>query len=269
MKRIIIKPLYIFCLIALYGVLCGAFVAPFSMSVGAAEAVKQPAKQDWGFDGPFGTFDRNALRRGYKVYQQVCAACHGMKYVHFRNLAQAGGPEFTLDEVKAIAGEYFVEDGPDLEGNMFERPALPRDRFIEPYPNEEIARAVNSGALPPDLSLIVKARARGADYIYALLMGYEEAPPDMQMAVGYSYNPYMSSQTIAMAKPLFDDLVEYTDGTQATEEQMARDVVTFLAWAAEPEMEARKTLGLMTIIYLLILTGLLYFSMRKVWHGQH
>ncbi|MDD9841119.1 MAG: cytochrome c1 [Alphaproteobacteria bacterium] len=269
MKRIITKPIYMFLLIVLYGTLSLPFAVTFVVPVQAAEGVKQPAKQDWGFDGLLGTFDRNALRRGYKVYQQVCAACHGMKYVRFRNLAQAGGPEFTLDEVKAIAAEYFVEDGPDLEGNMFERPALPRDRFIEPYPNEETARAVNNGALPPDLSLIVKARAHGADYIYAILMGYEEAPPDMQMAVGYSYNPYMSSRTIAMTQPLFDDLIEYTDGTQATQEQMARDVVTFLAWAAEPEMEARKKLGLMTIIYLLILTGLLYFSMRKVWHGKH
>ena len=152
----------------------------------AAGDAKHPEAIDWSFNGPFGTYDRNALRRGFQVYKEVCASCHGLGQLSFRNLSQTGGPEFSEAEVKAIAAEYMVEDGPDDYGDMFERAALPRDRFIEPYPNENAGRAANGGAYPPDLSLITKARQGGPDYIYALLAGYEEAPEGMEMGLGFT-----------------------------------------------------------------------------------
>ncbi len=235
----------------------------------AAGDGKMPAAQDWSFNGLFGTYDRNALRRGFKVYQEVCAACHGMDLMRFRNLSQAGGPEFSEAEVKAIASAYTVEDGPDDFGDMFERPALPRDAFVNPFVNENAARAANGGSYPPDLSLITKARAHGADYIYALLVGYKDAPVGVEPAAGQYYNPYMAGGLIAMAPPLDDDLVEYTDGTPATKEQLAADVVHFLNWAAEPELETRKKTGVMVMVYLSILAVLLFLSMRKVWAGKH
>ncbi len=237
--------------------------------VQAAGGDKQPAAQEWSFAGPFGTYDRDALRRGYKVYKEVCSSCHGMKYVSFRNLSQEGGPEFSDAEVKAIAAGYMVQDGPDAYGDMFERPGLPKDRFISPFPNENAARSANGGAYPPDLSLINKARSGGPDYVYALLTGYQDAPEGVEMRSGLYYNPYMAGGAIAMAQPLYDDMVEYTDGTPATLAQMAHDVVTFLNWTAEPELEARKRAGVMVLIYLAIFAGLLYFSMRKIWADQH
>lgn len=237
-------------------------------SYSASEAL-QPAEQGWTFNGLFGTYDRDALRRGYKVYKEVCASCHGAKQLSFRNLMQDGGPEFSEAEVKAIAAEYTVLDGPDSYGDMFERPALPRDRFVEPYANENAARAANGGAYPPDLSLITKARSAGPDYVYALLTGYQDAPEGVNLRAGLYYNPYMAGGAIAMPAPLVDDQVEYTDGTPATVAQMSSDVVYFLNWAAEPELEARKRIGFMALIYLAIFAGLLYFSMRKVWSDQH
>ena len=241
----------------------------FAAPLEAAGDAKHPAALDWSFNGPFGTFDRNALRRGYKVYQEVCASCHSMNQMRFRNLSQEGGPEFSEAEVKAIAASYLVEDGPDDYGDMFERDGLPKDAFVNPFPNENAARAANGGAYPPDLSLITKARALGADYVYALLIGYEDAPEGVKLGVGQYYNPYMSGGAIAMAAPLSDELVDYEDGTAMTEAQYAQDVVTFLAWAAEPEMEARKQTGVMVLIYLSIFAGLLFLSMRKIWSDQH
>lgn len=235
----------------------------------AAQTARPIEAMDWSFAGPFGTYDRNALRRGFQVYKEVCAACHGMKYLFFRNLSQAGGPEFSEAEVKAIAAEYNVEDGPDEFGDMYERSGLPRDRFIEPFPNQNAARAANSGAFPPDLSLIVKSYAGGADFIHALLTGYEDTPQGMQMDVGFYYNPYIEGEKIAMPPPLVDDLVEYADGTPATREQMSLDVTHFLSWASEPELEARHRIGFMVMIYLFIFAGLMYFSMRKIWSNQH
>ena len=235
----------------------------------AADPPTAPPKQEWSFSGIFGTYDRDALRRGYKVYKEVCAACHGMHYLAFRNLSQAGGPEFSNLQVKALASEYSIIDGPDSFGEMYERSGLPSDIFPEPYPNENAARAANSGANPPDLSLIVKARSGGADYIYALLVGYKDAPAGMAMQSGFYYNPYMDGETIAMPAPLFDDIVTYDDGTPATIAQTARDVTHFLAWASEPEMEARKRIGFMVLIYLTIFAGLLYFTMRKIWSNAH
>ena len=235
----------------------------------AAGDAKHPATIDWSFNGLFGTYDRNALRRGYQVYVEVCAACHSMNQIAFRNLSQPGGPEFSEAEVKALAKQYIVEDGPDDYGDMFERDALPKDKFPSPYPNENAARAANGGAYPPDLSLITKARGGGPDYIHALLSGYEDAPEGVEMRAGLYYNPYMPGGKIAMPIPLMDELVEYSDGTEATVEQMSLDVTHFLNWAAEPELEQRKRTGFMVLIYLTIFAGLMYFSMRKIWADQH
>ena len=235
----------------------------------AAGEAKHPAAIDWSFNGLFGTYDRNALRRGYQVYVEVCAACHSMNQIAFRNLSQPGGPEFSEAEVKALAKQYIVEDGPDDYGDMFERDALPKDKFPSPYPNENAARAANGGAYPPDLSLITKARGGGPDYVHALLSGYEDAPEGVEMRAGLYYNPYMAGGKIAMVPPLMDELVEYSDGTEATVEQMSLDVTHFLNWAAEPELEARKRTGFMVLIYLTIFAGLMYFSMRKIWADQH
>lgn len=243
--------------------------AGLSAPASAAGDAKHPAEIDWQFDGLFGTYDRNALRRGFQVYKEVCASCHSLNQIAFRNLSQEGGPEFSDAEVKAIAREYIVEDGPDDYGDMFERDALPRDKFPSPYPNENAARAANGGAYPPDLSLITKARGGGADYIHALLSGYEEAPEGVEMRAGLYYNPYMAGGKIAMPVPLLEELVEYSDGTEATVEQMSMDVTHFLNWTAEPELEQRKRMGFMVLIYLSIFAGLMFFSMRKIWADLH
>ena len=240
-----------------------------SAPASAAGDAKPPAEMGWQFDGLFGTYDRNALRRGFQVYKEVCASCHSLNQIAFRNLTQEGGPEFSEAEVKAIAKEYLVEDGPDDYGDMFERDALPRDKFPSPYPNENAARAANGGAYPPDLSLITKARGGGADYIHALLSGYEDAPEGVEMRAGLYYNPYMAGGKIAMPVPLLEELVEYSDGTEATVEQMSMDVTHFLNWTAEPELEQRKRMGFMVLIYLTIFAGLMFFSMRKIWADLH
>lgn len=252
----------------------GALIAIVGQFAGGGTARAEgsaiiPPAQNWSFSGVFGTYDRNALRRGYKVYKEICAACHAMRYISFRNLGQPGGPEFSEDEVAILAAEYQMVDGPDSFGDMYERGGLPRDRFPEPYPNENAARAANNGASPPDLSLIVKARSGGADYIYAMLTGYLESPGEIEMAAGFYYNPYIEGGKTAMPAPLFDDIVSYDDGSPAHVDQMARDVTHFLAWAAEPEMEARKQIGFMTIVYLIIFATLLYFTMRKIWATAH
>ena len=243
--------------------------AAVSAPANAAGDAKHPAEMNWQFDGLFGTYDRNALRRGFQVYKEVCASCHSLNQIAFRNLSQEGGPEFSEAEVKAIAKEYLVEDGPDDYGDMFERDALPRDKFPSPYPNENAARAANGGAYPPDLSLITKARGGGADYIHALLSGYEEAPEGVEIRVGLYYNPYMAGGKIAMPVPLLEELVEYSDGTEATVEQMSMDVTHLLNWTAEPELEERKRMGFMVLIYLTIFAGLMFFSMRKIWADLH
>ena len=248
---------------------CAVVLASLVMPAHAAGDAKHPESMEWSFSGPFGTYDRNALRRGFQVYKEVCASCHGLSHMSYRNLSQPGGPDFSEAEVKAIAAEYLVEDGPDDYGDMFERAALPRDGFVEPYPNENAGRAANGGAYPPDLSLINKARGGGADYVYAILAGYEEAPEGMEMRAGLYYNPYMSGGKIAMPAPLLEDIVEYGDGTPATVEQMSADVVHFLEWAAEPKMEERKRIGLMVMIYLSIFAALMYISMRKIWGDLH
>ena len=231
----------------------------------AGDAIQIP-DQTWSFAGVFGTFDRGELQRGFQVYQEVCSGCHSLNYIAFRNLVDLG---FNELEVKAIAAQYEVEDGPNNEGEMFNRPGLPADRVPAPFPNDNAARASNGGALPPDLSLMVDARPNGANYLYALLTGYGDAPSGMTIAEGMSYNAYFPGHQVAMPSPLSDDGVEYADGTNATAAQQARDVTAFLAWATEPNMEERKRMGVMAILFLVVMTGLLYASKRKIWANVH
>jgi ubiquinol-cytochrome c reductase cytochrome c1 subunit len=263
----------------------------FMLSFGAVQAAEgqKPARDvSFSFEGPFGTFDRAQLQRGYKVYKEVCSACHAMKFVSFRNLAEPGGPEFTEQQVRTLAAGYNVPDGPNNDGEMFERPALPSDRFPSPFPNEQAARAANGGAYPTDLSLITKARPGwfgtfnqlvngigGAEYVYSVLTGYvpdEEIPEEIraEQPEGKSYNPYFANGPwIGMAQPLSDDQVTYDDGTAATVDQMSRDVAAFLAWTAEPKMEERKRTGFMVMIYLGILALLLYLVKKRIWANAH
>ncbi|HJK86631.1 MAG TPA: cytochrome c1 [Candidatus Megaira endosymbiont of Nemacystus decipiens] len=224
----------------------------------------KPKQIVWPFEGIFGKFDRQATQRGAQIYMQVCAACHSLNHVYYRNLKALG---FSDTEIKQIASEKTVVDGPDEFGDMFERPALPSDRFVAPYPNEEAARAANNGAYPADLSLIVKARHDGANYLYSLLTGYQEAPSDINLMPGLYYNPYFEGMQLAMPAPLAQSIVDYLDGTPATIDQMARDVTIFLQWTAEPEMEHRKSMGLKVMIFLIIFTILFYIAKRNIWRG--
>ena len=222
-------------------------------------------KTDWSFKGLFGKFDRGALQRGYQVYTEVCSSCHSMKYLSYRNLAEKGGPEFTEAQAKAIAASFEVIDGPNADGEMFTRPAKLSDKFVMPYENVKAAQAANGGAYPPDMSVLVKARGGGANYIYSLLQGYEDPPIGITLDEGVYYNKYMYGNKIKMANQLSDGLIEYGDGTEATIEQMSKDVTTFLMWAAEPHLEARHQMGFKAIVYLIILTILVYFSMKRIW----
>ncbi len=230
----------------------------------SAEMV-DPIKVDWSFKGLTGTFDRASLQRGFQVYKEVCASCHSMQYLSYRNLGESGGPEFSELEVKAIAASFEIEDGPNDQGEMFTRPGRPSDKFKNPYPNVQAATAANGGAYPPDMSVLVKARKGGANYIYSVLVGYEDPPPGVILDDGVYYNKYMIGNKIKMPNNLSDGLVEYSDGTQSTVDQMAKDVTTFLAWAAEPELEERHRTGVKVIIYLILLTVLVYLSMKKIW----
>lgn len=267
------------------GVMLGASVIS-QPAMAAGGGVSTPHMQKWSFGGVFGRFDRAQLKRGLQVYRESCAACHGLKRVAFRTLSQPGGPELTEDEVKELAAEYEIKDGPDDEGEMYDRPGLPKDYFTSPHPNDNAARAANNGALPPDLSIITKARGyhrgfpgwfidlftgyqeAGADYLYALLTGYEEeAPEGFNLVDGMSYNHYFAGHQIAMPPPLSDELVEYGDGTKATVDQMAKDITAFLMWTAEPTLEQRKRLGFQVFLFVLLLTGLMYFTTKRLWHG--
>ena len=215
------------------------------------------------FDGPFGTYDRGALQRGFQIYNNVCSACHSMKYLSYRNLSDLG---YDDGQVKAIAAEYEVTDGPNAEGDMFERTARPSDRFKAPYANDNQARYANNGALPPDLSLMAKARVGGADYIYALMTGYDDHVPEgVELADGQYWNKYMAGNKIAMAAPLSDDLIAYEDGTPTTTAQYAHDISQFLMWAAEPKMEERKKTGIKVILFLLMFAGIMYAVKKKIW----
>jgi ubiquinol-cytochrome c reductase cytochrome c1 subunit len=228
----------------------------------AAGDGKHPKDIQWSFDGAMGRVDKQSAQRGFQVYKEVCAACHSLKRIAFRNLTDIG---FSPEEVKTIAAEYSVVDGPDDVGDMFDRPARPSDRFPSPFPNEKAAAAANGGAYPPDLSLIVKARMNGADYIHSLLTGYEAAPADFKLPAGKHYNPYFSGGAISMAPPLSDGLVTYLDGTEATTEQMSKDLVNFLQWTAEPEMEHRKQMGVKALLFLAVFTILFWVAKRRIW----
>jgi ubiquinol-cytochrome c reductase cytochrome c1 subunit len=222
-----------------------------------------PKKMKWEFDGIFGRFDRASIQRGYKVYREVCSACHAMKQLSFRNLNQIG---FSEKEIKQIAGEYLVSDGPNDEGEMFERAGLPSDKFVSPYVNEQSARSANGGAYPPDLSLIIKARHDGANYVYSLLTGYKDAPDGFNLASGKNYNQYFEGRQISMPSPIIEDQqVEYRDGTYSSKEQMIIDVVNFLHFSAEPEMENRKKMGARTMIFLAVLLVILVMAKRAIW----
>lgn len=246
-------------------VLSVLIVVPASAAMAAGGETVHPPKQSWSFEGPFGTFDRESMQRGLKVYRDVCAACHSLKRVAFRNLTDLG---YSEDQVKALAAEYTVTDGPDEEGEMFERAALPSDHFPSPYPNDNAAKAAN-GALPPDLSLITKARHDGPNYLYGILTGYEEAPADIELLDGQYYNEYMAGHVIAMPPPLTDGMIAYEDESLQTTEQYARDVVQFLSWAAEPSMEARKRTGMKVLIFLLVFAGIFYGIKKKIWADAH
>ena len=247
-------------------VACILGLAALTTAAHAASEGAQPAKQVWSFGGPLGTYDRAALQRGFQVYKEVCAACHSINQIYYRNLAALG---FSEAEIKAIAAEYTVMDGPNDQGEMFERTARASDHLKAPFANEKAASAANNGATPPDLSLIVKARHGGPDYLYSLLTGYTTAPADQHVPDGMSYNEMFPGHMIAMPPPLNDGQVTFADDTPSTVRQMARDVTTFLSWASEPEMEERKKMGLKVMAYLLLLTGVLIALKRKVWSKVH
>jgi len=243
-----------------------------------------PPKNRWSFAGPFGIFDRGQLQRGLKVYREVCSTCHGLKLVAFRDLAAPGGPGFTTAQAQAIAAEYKIQDGPNDQGEMFERSGRLADYFPSPFPNEQAARA-RFNAVPPDLSVIAKARGfergfpywvfdlitqyqeQGPDYVTALMQGYEANPPaGVTLPPGTVYNKYFPAHALAMPPPLSDQRVEYTDGAPTTVEQYAKDISAFLMWAAEPHLDQRKRVGMQVFIFLIIFAGLLYFTKKKVWH---
>ncbi|MFM9863342.1 MAG: cytochrome c1 [Micropepsaceae bacterium] len=240
-----------------------------------AHAVKPPKQLKWTWDGPFGQFDRQQLQRGYQVYKDVCAACHSMHLVSFRNLSQPGGPEFTEEQMKAIAAGFQIKtlddkgEALDDKGEALHRPGIPADRFPSPFANELAARAANNNAYPPDLSVITKARPDGSNYVYSLLTGYSDAPAKFELLPGLSYNEYFPNHQIAMPAPLSaDDLVTYAPDVgnpPATIDQMAKDVTAFLTWAAEPKMEERKQMGVKVMIFLVLLTVLLYAAYRQLW----
>jgi ubiquinol-cytochrome c reductase cytochrome c1 subunit len=233
----------------------------------ALEEAPQPPHQQWPFEGVFGTYDPAASQRGFQVYKEVCAACHPVKHLAFRNLEEIG---YSEDQVKGIAAQYQVTDGPNDEGQMFQRPARPSDPIPGPFPNDQAARAANNGALPPDLSLITKAREAGPDYVYAILTGFKDAPAGFKVNEGMYYNEYFAGHQIKMPPPLTQaDQVKYADGTQATLPQMAHDVVTFLSWAAEPTLDERHRIGFKVILFLIVATGVFYAAKRKIWSRVH
>lgn len=231
----------------------------------AGDYVPAP-KQEWSFSGMFGTYDRGALQRGLKVYQNVCAACHGMKFLSYRNLEALG---YNENQIKNIAAQYMVTDGPNDEGEMFERPAIPSDRFVSPYPNDKAAAFANNGAMPPDLSLITKARMNGSNYLYALLTGYEDPPEDVVLLDGQYWNKYFPGHILAMANPLMDGMIVYEDESPQTVEQYAKDLTYFLTWAADPHMEDRKRIGIRVILFLIVFAGIMYAYKRKIWAALH
>ena len=222
--------------------------------------------RDWSFSGPFGTFDKAAMQRGFQVYNEVCAGCHSMKLIALRNFADLG---YNEAEIKALAAQYEVQDGPNDDGEMFMRPAIPADRMPSPYANDNAARAGNNGALPPDLSLIAKARPNGPNYLYSLLSSYENAPNDKEVPDGMYYNAAYPGHLIAMPQPLYGDDVEYSDGAATSIEAVSADLTQFLMWAAEPKMEVRKRTGVAAVFFLGIFVIFSYLAKRRIWADVH
>jgi ubiquinol-cytochrome c reductase cytochrome c1 subunit len=251
---------------ALRHLLAAATLVGVAAAPALAQEAPTPPAQNWSFNGPFGTYDLASAQRGFQVYSEVCSVCHSLQYLHYRDLAGIG---LTEDQIKAIAADVTVPHGLDDQGNPKDGPGTPADAFKSPYPNEQANRAAHNGALPPDLSLIVNAREGHADYVYAILTGFADPPPGMKMQDGMNYNKMFPGHQIAMPPPLQDGRVTYADGTPATVEQEARDVTTFLAWAANPEMVQRKQIGWRAVLYLLLMTGLTYAVKRKVWSNVH
>ena len=244
---------------------CFIFILMFFLSpnlIASESNIGKMPKHEWSFNGLTGTFDRGDLQRGFKVYKEVCAGCHSMKLLYYRDLLDIG---FSEAEVKVIASEYTVLDGPDEEGEMFERPARPADRFVGPYMNDNEARASNNGAYPPDLSIITKAKKYGEDYIYNLILGYEEPPEGTEVGEGMYFNKWVDGNQIAMPEPIYDGSVDYDDGTDNNAKQLAEDVTTFLKWAAEPELEIRKNLGIKVILFFLVLGTVIYLAKNRLW----
>lgn len=272
-----------------FAALTGGYSASFAAGGGGDGHGVKIERQEWSFSGPSGKYDSQQLQRGFGVYKEVCAACHGLSRIAFRNLAQPGGPAFNVEQVKALAATYEVPDEPDDEGEVKPRPARLADRFPPLFANDNAARAAQNGALPPDLSIIAKARGvaysgtwyqhpiamlkdiatayqeGGADYIYALMTGYKDAPASMKMSEGMNYNTVYPGHQISMAAPLSDGLDLYNDGTPETADNYARDVAAFLSWTSDPTLNERKSLGWMVMIFLLITSVLLYISKRRIW----
>jgi len=262
------------------------FLLPLGLvlAMGASQAVADqstgalpPKNVPWSFDGPFGHYDRASLQRGFQVYKEVCSACHSLNRVAFHTLSEDGGPGFDDAQMKAIAAGYKAPAGPndkgetvDANGTPLTRAGIPADYFPPPFANEQAARTANNGALPPDLSLIEKARAGGANYVYSILTGFQDKPPAwFHVMANKYYNPYFEGWNISMPPPLKKGIVTFSDGTPSTIEQEAHDIATFLAWASEPKMEERKRLGFGVTAFLLLLSGLLFLSYRKVWKDAH
>lgn len=251
----------------LKAVTLGAFCALLGAGPAfASSEAHEPPKVAWSFNGPFGTYDRASVQRGFQVYNEVCSNCHSMKLLSYRDLTGIGLSE---DQVKAIAATKQIGGDTDDAGQPIERAGLPSDKFKSPHPNDKAARAANGGALPPDQSLIINAREDGSNYVHALLNGYEEAPPDIKPQAGQYYNKYMPGNLIAMPSPLNADQVTYADGTKATVDQMSLDVVNFLTWASNPEMESRKRMGVKMVLIFTLLTGLTYAVKKQIWKDIH
>lgn len=271
-----------------------AAVAAFAaLPASAAGGGEKPPELPWSFDGPFGQFDRAQLQRGFKVYRQACASCHGLSLIRFRNLSQPGGPEFSEAQVRNLAADYKIQDGPNDSGEMFERPGRPADAFPRPFPNEQAARAANNGAYPYDLSVMAHARfpkrgfplfvfdvvtqyqEGGPDYIAAFLKGFQDPPQGVELQPGQSWNKYKEGNIISMPNVLQDGLVDYPKGPDGqpavpeTKVQYAKDVAAFLAWTADPHMEARKRIGFQVMVFLALFSILLYYTKKKIWRDAH
>lgn len=243
-----------------------ALVAGFTAGARAQEEAPTPPHQEWSFDGVFGTYDQAALQRGFQVYKEVCSTCHPVKHLYYRDLEELG---YTEDQVKGIAAQAQVTDGPNDQGEMFQRPGRPSDPIARPFANDQAARAANNAALPPDLSLITKAREDGPNYVFAILTGFKDPPQGFKMTEGTYYNEYFPGHQIKMPPPLTDGQITFADKAPNKVADEAHDVVTFLAWAGEPTLDQRHRMGVKVILFLVIATGVFYAGKRKIWSRIH